>query len=97
MHTSMHLTYNMASFISKHIHTYPKVKENQTHKRKPSIYLVCENPIIHLKQGSKHIIKHNTYHKPSINTLETLIIHLSVFHHIIKIKPKHKCMDISNA
>ena len=47
---------------------------------------------MHLKQGSKHIIKHNTYHKPSINALETLIIYLSMFHHIINIKPKHKCM-----
>ena len=83
----MHLTYNLASFIPRHIHTYPKAKESQTYKRNPSIHLACENPIIHLKQGSKHIIKHNTYHKQDISILETLIIHLSMFHHIIKIKP----------
>ena len=37
----------------------------------------------------------NKSHKPNINKLETLIMNLSMFHHILK--PKHKCMNIANA
>ena len=93
----MHLTYNHGIFIPKQAYlSIHKAKENQTCKRNSSIHLTCENTIIHLNKVAS-ISPNNTYQKQDINTLETLIIHLSMFHHIIKIKPKHKCMEISNA
>ena len=50
-HTSMHLTYNMASFIPKHISIHKAIK-SQTRMRNPSMW----NSIIHLKtrQQPKH-------------------------------------------
>ena len=93
----MHLTYNHGIFIPKQAYlSIHKAKENQTCKRNPSIHLTCENPIMHLNKAANKS-SNNTYQKQGINTLETLIIHLSMFYHIIKIKPKHKCMDVSNA
>ena len=93
----MHLTYNHGIFIPKQAYlSIHKAKENQTCKRNPSIHLTYENTIIHLNKVAS-ISSNNTYKKQGINTLETLIIHPSMFHHIIKIKPKHKCVDISNA
>ena len=92
----MHLTYNHGIFISKQAYlSIHKVKKAK-HAKDPNIHLTYENPIIHLNKAA-NISSNNTYQKQSINTLETLIIHLSMFHHIIKIKPKYKCMDISNA
>ena len=79
-HTSMHLTHNHGIFILKQAYlSIHKAKENQTHTRNPNIHLAYENPIIHLKQGS------NLTWQQDINILQTLIIHLSMFHHIIKV------------
>ena len=69
-----------------------------------------KNILIHLpkQKRTKHIketlafIYHvktyhtsNTSHKPSVKKLETLIMDLSMFHHIPMLE--HKCMDIANA
>ena len=79
-HTSMHLTHNHGIFILKQAYlSIHKAKENQTQMRNPNIHLAYENPIIHLKQGS------NLTWQQDINILQTLIIHLSMFHHIIKV------------
>ena len=50
-HTRMHLTYNMTSFIPKHISIH-KVIKSQTHMRNPIIYQTKQPP----KHGNKHII-----------------------------------------
>ena len=90
----MHLTYNHGIFIPKQAYLSPQRKESQTYKRDPSIHLTCENPIIHLYKAAS-ISSNNTYKKQGTNILETLIIHLSLLHHIVK--NQHKCIDISNA
>ena len=78
-HTNIHLSTQHGIFIPKQ-HIILK-QESQTHKNL-NIHLTYENPIIHLKHGSN--LNMATRH---INILQTLIIDLSMFHYIIKVKP----------
>ena len=80
-HASMYLTYNMASFIPKHIPMYqPKAKESQM-QRKPYHSSNIWKTLSHIYDKAANI-QHS-----KANILQTLIIHLSMFHHIIKVKP----------
>ena len=79
----MHLTnshWHHSSQNKAYLSNYPN-KKNQTYKRKPSIHLTCENPIMHLNKATTpnmaaSIESNNTYQKQNINKLETLTIHL---------------------
>ena len=96
----MHLTNMTSSTLNKH--TYLSTTQKRAkYRRNPSIHLTCENPIIHLNKVvalnmAASMSSNNTYKKQSINTSETLIIHLSILRHIIKIKPKTQMHGISN-
>ena len=85
-HTSIHLSIQYEILIPKQ-HTYPSTpKKKRTKHIKETLAFIYHVKTCHTS---------NTCHKPSVNKLETLIMDLSMFHHILM--PEQKCMDIANA
>ena len=79
-HTSIHLSIQSQHHSSQN--TYPSLKQKRVkHKGNPSIHLTYEKPC------STSTTRQQAYHHSKANILQTLIMHLSMFHHIIKVKP----------
>ena len=78
--TSIHLS--IQSWHHSSQNTYPFLKQKKAkHKGNPSIHQTYEK----LYQTST--TRQQAYHHNKANILQTLIIYLSMFHHIIKVKP----------
>ena len=72
-HTSIHLSIQYEILIPKQ-HTYPSTpKKKRTQHIKETLAFIYYVKTCHTS---------NTCHKPSVNKLETLIMDLSMFHHI---------------
>ena len=88
-HTSIHLSIQHGIFHSKQNILIHLPKQKRTRHIKETLAFIYDVKTYHTSKT------YHSYHKPSINKLKTLIIDLSMFHHILR--PKHKCMDIANA
>ena len=97
--------FNTCIYTLTHISIHLSIQHDIFHpKQNILIYLPKQKRTKHIKETLAFIYHVKTYytsktfhayHKPSIKKLKTLIIDPSMFHHIIR--PKHRCMDITNA
>lgn len=81
-HTCISIHLSIHSWHHSSQNTYPFLKQKRAkHKGNPSIHITYEKPY-HTSTTRQQVYHHN-----KVNILQTLIIHLSMFHHIIKLKP----------